>query len=99
MHQYPEHWKPPYLMSREEWKAEVKENKANWVQTNYTRHTKSQEISRLNRLIFLYFDVGEWLYDKACKGEEWAQECLDYSYDKYAMIIKKAKEEGLLPIK
>ena len=96
---YSKDWKPPYLMSREEWKAEVEKNKVNWVQTNYTRHTASQEVRRLNRLTFLYFGVGKWLYDKACEGEEWALECIDYSYDTYNMVIKKAKEEGLLPIK
>lgn len=64
---------------------------------NYTKKSKNEEVQRLARLEFLLFGIGKWIYDKACNGEEWALEALDYpTYDRYEMIIKKAIEEGLI---
>jgi len=89
--------KQPYQMTREEWNAEREKTKISHGQQNYTRNSKSEEVRRMERLNFLLFGIGEWIYNKACNGEQWALDVLDYQYyDKYDMIIKKAQEEGLI---
>jgi hypothetical protein len=89
--------KPPYLMTREEWYAEKEKTAISHGQMNYTRNSKNEEIARIARLEFLLFGIGKWIYDKACNGEDWALEALEYPvYDRYEMIIKKATEEGLI---
>lgn len=89
--------KEPYLMTREEWYTEKEKTKVKHGQTNYTRSSKSEEIQRMARLEFLLFGVGEWIHNKACNGEGWAIEILENPiYDRYHMVIKKAKEEGFL---
>ena len=85
--------KPPYLMSREEWEAEREKCHIQHGQMNLTKASASQEIARITSLEYLCYGVGEWIYNKAFT-EEWALEALEYSYDTYEMIIKKAKEEG-----
>jgi hypothetical protein len=92
--------KPPYLMSREEWYSEKEKTAIRHGQLNYTKSSKSEEIARIARLEFLLFGVGKWIYDKACNGEEWALDILEYQiYDRYEMVIRKATDEGLLPNK
>lgn len=89
--------KPPYEMTREEWKSEKEKCKILHGQMNLTKGSASQEISRMSRLEFLLFGIGEWIYNKACAGEEWALDALEYGcYDRYDMVINKAKEEGLI---
>lgn len=89
--------KPPYLMTREEWYSEKEKTAISHGQMNYTKSSKSEEVARMSRLEFLLFGIGNWIYNKACNGEEWALELLDYPiYDRYEMILKKAKEEGLI---
>jgi len=84
-------------MTREEWMAERRKTRLNSQQSNYTRQSKSQEVARMGRLIFLLFDIGPWIYKKACGGEEWALDAWEYNcYDPHEMIIKKATEEGLI---
>jgi hypothetical protein len=58
---------------------------------------RSETNAKLNRLEFLGFGVHAWLYQKAEAGDAEALEAIEYGYDKYSMIIRKAKEEGLLP--
>lgn len=89
--------KKPYLMTREEWNLEKEKTKIRHGQTNFTRNSKNEEATRISRLEFLLFGIGEWIYKKALKGDEWALDCLDYGiYDRYDTIIKKAKEEGFI---
>lgn len=86
-------------MSFEEWSNEMEKTKISHGQTNYTRNSRSEEISRMDRRIFLLFNIGEWTYKRAEKGEEWALDALDYGLstnEKYDKIIEKAKEENLI---
>ena len=83
-------------MTKKEWQEEREKTRAG-VQSNLTKSSKSEEIARINKLNFLLFGIGKWIYGKACDGEKWALECLEYpTYDRHDMIVKKAKEEGLL---
>ena len=87
--------KEPYKMTREEWYEEREKCSIKHGQSNFTRASKNEEVSRMGRLEFLCYGVGKWIYDKACAGEEWALENLEFGiYDTYEMVIKKAKEEG-----
>jgi len=88
--------KKPYLMTKEEWLLEKEKTSIKHGQLNYTKSSKNEEIQRLKRLEYLLFDIGKWLYDKAFT-EEWALDAIDSGiYDRYDMIILKAKEEGLI---
>lgn len=88
--------KPPYLMTKDEWRAEREKTRPG-VQSNLTRASKSQEVARMAAVEHLMFGIGKWIYDKACDGHEWALDCLEYGiYDRHDMIIKKAREEGLI---
>jgi hypothetical protein len=91
--------KQPYEMTREEWKQAKSEVRADGMpRYNANGAGRGDTISKLSRLEFLGFGVQAWLYQKAEAGDEEALEAIEYGiYDQYSMIIKKAKEEGLLP--
>lgn len=88
-------YKQPYLMTKSEWREEFEKCQISHGQMNFTRSSASNEIHRINKIIFLCFGVCEWICKKAIT-EEWAKEAIEYGYDTYDMIIIKAKEDGLL---
>jgi len=89
--------KKPYEMTREEWNSEYESNKPDGMpRFNSNGAGRSDTIRKLSNMEFLLYGVGKWIYDKACIGEEWALECLEFQiYDKYDMIQKKYNEEKL----
>lgn len=88
--------KQPYLMTREEWLLEKEKTSIKHGQVNYTKSSKNEEIQRINRLEYLLFGVGKWIYNKAFT-EQWALDAIDSGiYDRYDMVILKAKEECLI---
>jgi len=91
--------KPPYLMTREEWKKEMdKATPDGMPRYNAGGAGRSDTIAKLERKEFLCYGVHKWIYDKACEGIQWALEIWEFEiYDKYEMILKKAIEEGKLP--
>lgn len=91
--------KHPWQMTYEEWSAEYDKLKCSWVPGNYTRASKSQEVDRMSRIIWLHFDVGRWIYEKAMEGYQWALDEIDFpsrGKEKHELIVRKAVEEGLL---
>lgn len=79
--------KEPYLMTREEWYAEKEKTAIRHGQCNYTKNSKNEEVLRIERLQFLLFGVGEWLYKKAYT-ENWALEAIDTGYyDRYLVNL------------
>lgn len=94
--------KPPYLMSREEWRSECEKYRSQGSGlSRFTKGCASEQINKITQLQFLYFGVNEWLYNKALAGDKRALSKLDYGYDAYDYIILKAKEQQLieLPVK
>ena len=82
-------------MTREEWNEEREKTKIKHGQKNLTKNSKNEEVARMQKLEFLLYGIGEWIYKKACKGDLNAIELLNNpTYDRYDTIIKKAKEEG-----
>ena len=90
--------KEPYLMNREEWTTEYDSSRVDGMpRYNSNGSGRGETVSKLNKMEYLLFGIGKWIYDSAVNGEEWALECLEYNiYDKYEMVIKKAKEENLI---
>lgn len=90
-----ENEKPPYEMSREEWKKEMDLATPDGMpRYNSNGSGRTETIRKLERKAFLLYGVGKWIYEKAEKGEEWALDALEYNiYDTYQMILNKRAEE------
>lgn len=89
----------PYLLSREDWSRAIELNTPDGMpRYNSNGAGRSGSLSKIENKIKLLFNVHKWLYDKAMLGDEEAAECVETGiYDKYEMIIKKAKEQKLIP--
>jgi hypothetical protein len=89
--------KQPYEMTKKEWLLEMDKATPDGMPRYFGKNGRSNTISQINRNIFLCFGVSEWLHEKALQGCDFAIEALEYNiYDKYSMILLKAKEEGLI---
>jgi hypothetical protein len=84
-------------MTREEWKAAFEANTidGNPIHNAANKAARNASLRKLAEKERLLYGIGKWIYQKACDGEEWALEAYEYQvFDRYDMVIKKAKEEG-----
>ena len=91
--------KQPYEMSREEWQFEYNQCRADGMprHNGANKSARNDSLRKLERMQFLLFGIGKWIYDLACKGEDFALEAFESQiYDNYDMVIKKATMEGIL---
>ena len=81
-------------MTREEWMVEREKVRPEIVQSDYTRNSKSEAVSNMDRLRFLLYNIGSWIWNAALQGEDWAIEALEYGmYDRWEMVKRKRSEE------